>query len=246
MADCFRRPDALSYERNVANNWWIFKQEYDIFIAVAYHDKPAKTRAYILLNLAEPKAIERERSFVYAAEVRALGENGAVLTPAESREDSECMKMKFREICNPQQNKKMERHKFHYRNQKQGETIESFISDLRIKAKACHYGELTDEIICDRILCGINSESLKKTLLRDSDLSLTKAISICCINEMTEENYKTLVVPLTPTNVDAVHFKQEAPVHKTKAQNRTEWFTHHNELQKLWKQSCGKERKMPG
>ncbi len=123
--------------------------------------------------------------------------------------------MKFREICNPQQNKTMERHKFHSRNQKQGETIESFISDLRIKAKACHCGELTDEIICDMILCGINSESLRKTLLRDSDLSLTKAISICCINEMTEENDKTLVVPLTPTNVDPVHFKQEAPVHKT-------------------------------
>ncbi len=80
MADCFRRPDALSYERNVANNWRIFKQEYDIFIAAAYHDKPAKARAYILLNLTRPEAIERERSFVYAAEVRALGENGAVLT----------------------------------------------------------------------------------------------------------------------------------------------------------------------
>ncbi len=106
------------------NNWRIFEQEYDIFIAAAYHDKPAKTRA-----------IERERSFVYAAELHALGENGAVLTPAESREDSECMKMKFREICNPQQNKTMERHKFHSRNQEQGETIESFISDLRIKAK---------------------------------------------------------------------------------------------------------------
>lgn len=36
------------------------------------------------LNLAEPEAIERERSFIYAAEVREPGENGAVLTPAET------------------------------------------------------------------------------------------------------------------------------------------------------------------
>ncbi len=205
MADCFRRPDPLSFEGNVADNCRIFEQEYDIFIAAAHHDKPAKTRAYILLNLAGPEAIERERSFAYAAEVRAPGENGAVLTPAESREDPECLKRKFREICNPQQNKTMERHKFHSRNQKQGETIESFISDLRIKAKACHFGELTDELICDRIVCGINSESLRKALLRDSDLTLTKAISICRIHEMTEENNKTLAMPQTPTNVDAVH-----------------------------------------
>ncbi|MCJ8745937.1 hypothetical protein PDJAM_G00136070 [Pangasius djambal] len=73
MADCFRRPDPLSFEGNVADNWRIFEQEYDIFIAAAHHDKPAKTRAYILLNLAGPDAIERERSFVYAAEVRAPG-----------------------------------------------------------------------------------------------------------------------------------------------------------------------------
>ncbi len=137
--------------------------------------------------------------------MRAPGENGAILTPAETREDPECLKRKFREICNPQQNKTLERHKFHSRNQKQGETIESFISDLRIKAKACNFRELTDELICDRIVCGINSESLRKALLRDSDLTLIKAISICRIHEMTEENNKTLAMAQTPTNVDAIH-----------------------------------------
>lgn len=59
------------------------------------------------------------------------------------------------------------------RLQKQGETIESFISDLRIKA--CHFGELKDKLICDRIVCGINRKSLRNALLRDSDLTLTKA-----------------------------------------------------------------------
>lgn len=167
-----------------------------------YIYKPAKTRAYILLNLAGPEVIERERSFVYAAEVRAPGENGAILTPAESREDPECLKRKFHEMCNPQQNKTMERHKFHSRNQKQGETIETYISDLRIKAKSCQFGELTDELICDRIVCGINNESLRKVLLRDSELTLTKAISICRIHEMTEENNKMLAIPQTASNVD--------------------------------------------
>lgn len=122
MAESFRRPDPLTFDGNIADNWRIFEQEYDIFIAAAHYDKPAKTRAYILLNLAGPEAIERERSFVYAAEVRVPGENGAILTPAESREDPECLNRKFREICNPQQNKTMERHKFYSRNQKQGET----------------------------------------------------------------------------------------------------------------------------
>ena len=120
--------------------------------------------------------------------MRTPGPDGAIIAPAESREDSECLKRKFRDICNPQSNRTMERCKLHSRNQKQGESIESFISNLRIKAKNCHFGDLTDELICDRIMCGINSDSLRKTLLRDSELKLAKAISICRINELTEEN----------------------------------------------------------
>lgn len=81
-----------------------------------------------------------------------------MITLAESREDPECLKAKFREICNPQHNRILERHKFHTRDQKPGQSIESFISDLRIKAKTCNFGELTDELICDHILCGIISD----------------------------------------------------------------------------------------
>ena len=203
MADGFRRPDPLVFDGNIAENWRIFEQEYDIFIAAAHSDKTARTKAYILLNLAGAEAIERERSFVYAAEVRAPGEDGAVIVPAESRENPECLKRKFREVCNPQHNTTMERHKFHSRHQKQGETIESYITDVRIKARSCHFGDLTDELVCDRIVCGIRNDSIRKALLRDSELTLNKAITICRIYEMTEESNKALAQPQA-TTVDAI------------------------------------------
>ncbi|KAK7907206.1 hypothetical protein WMY93_015818 [Mugilogobius chulae] len=206
MADGFRRPEPLVFDGNIAENWRIFEQEYDIFIAAAHSDKPARTRAYILLNLAGPEAIERERSFVYAAEVREPGDGGRVLIPAESKEDPDCLKKKFRDMCNPQTNITMERHKFNTRNQKAGETIESYVSDLRIKAKSCSFGELCEELIRDRLVCGIHNDHLRKTLLRDSDLTLAKAISVCQIHEMTEEHNKTLMSPHSSvTNVDAIH-----------------------------------------
>lgn len=112
MADGFRRPDPLVFDGNTAENWRIFEQEYDIFIAAAHSDKPARTQAYILLNLAGPEAIEHERSFVYVGEVREPVEDGNILVPAESKEDPECLKRKFREMCNPQTNITMERHRF--------------------------------------------------------------------------------------------------------------------------------------
>ena len=90
----------------------MFKQEYDIFIAAAHSDKAARTQAYILLNLAGSEAIERERSFVYGPAVRGPDLHndtpGPIITPAESKEDPECLKRKFREICSPQINIIME------------------------------------------------------------------------------------------------------------------------------------------
>lgn len=41
-------------------------EEYDIFFAIGHTGKNAQTTACILLNLVEPEAIERERSFTYA------------------------------------------------------------------------------------------------------------------------------------------------------------------------------------
>lgn len=145
-------------------NWWIFEQEYDIFIAAAHSAKPARTQAYILLNLAGPEAIERERSFAYAGEVREPGEDGNILVPAESKEDPECHERKFWKMCNPQTNITMERHKFNTWNQRAGVTIESYVSDLRIKAKSCNFGGLYEELIRDRLVCGINNDNLRKVL----------------------------------------------------------------------------------
>ncbi len=131
------------------------------------------------------------------------GEGGRIISQTESQEDPECLKKKFREICNPQNNRTMERHKLHTKNQKPGETIESF-SDLRIKAKCCHFGDLTDELICDRIMCGISSDTLRKALLRDGELTFAKAILTCHIHEMTEESSKTLASRTSSASVDAV------------------------------------------
>ena len=76
-----------------------------------------------------------------------LGDNDVVVTPAESREDPDCLKRKFKEICDPQTNVTMERHKFNTRNQKQGEAIQAYVSDLRNKAKSFQFGALQDDLI---------------------------------------------------------------------------------------------------
>lgn len=89
----------------------------------------------------------------------------------------------------------MERHMFNTRNQRPDETIEAYVSDLKNKAKSCRFGELKDELIRDRLVCGIISDRMRKQLLHDNNLTLIKAIKMCQIYEQTEQHTKALVTP---------------------------------------------------
>ena len=130
MAEGLRKPDALSFDGNVAENWRRFELEYDIYIAAAFSDKPEKVKAMILLNLAGREAIEKERSFVYNPEVK--DEDGNVVKAKEVRENSTVLKAKFSEICTPQRNIIMERHAFNTREQGQDENIQSYVTSVKI------------------------------------------------------------------------------------------------------------------
>jgi hypothetical protein len=45
----------------------------------------------------------------------------------------------------------MKRHVFFTRNQRQGETVEAYVSDLRNKVKTCRFGNLQDELVINTI-----------------------------------------------------------------------------------------------
>ena len=81
---------------------------------------------------------------------------------------------------------------FHTRVQGEGETIDSFTTDLRLKSQSCEFGSLQDSLIRDRVVVGIRDSKIKERLLRDSDLTLERAIDICKANEAAQAQMKVL------------------------------------------------------
>ena len=69
-----------------------------------------------------------------------------------------------------------ERAKFNMRSQKEGEPVDSFITDLYVLAEFCNFGNLRDELIRDRLVVGILNEHLSEKLQLDVDLTLEKVI----------------------------------------------------------------------
>ena len=78
-----------------------------------------------------------------------------------------------------------ERYTFGCCKQGPGEPIDSFITKLRGKASSCEYRDLKDELIRDRLVLGIASESTRRRLLRERDLTLPTAVEICRLAELT-------------------------------------------------------------
>ncbi len=71
-----------------------------------------------------------------------------------------------------------ERHIFNTRNQKAGEIIDEYVTDLRGKAKTCEFGTRVEGLIRDRLICDITNDKTRSHLLKNADLSLARAIDI--------------------------------------------------------------------
>ena len=232
MADGLRKPEPLSFEENVALNRKNFVQAEEIFIAAAHGDKNNKRKAYIFLNLAGREAIEKEKSFVYAP---AVMDGTTVRVPAESRESIAVLKRKFAEICNPRGNVIMERHKFNARVQTEGEPFQSFAADLKILANTCEYGTLKDDLIRDKIVCGVASSYVRKQLLKERALTFDRAIEIGILNELSDRDNIELASKAVSTKL------RRNPQYWQKWQRpeifpeRSRIEARHSKLQELWR-----------
>ena len=57
-----------------------------------------------------------------------------------------------------------ERFKFFKRQQREGESIAVYLSELRRLAKNCEFGEYLQTALRDQLACGLNSETLQKNV----------------------------------------------------------------------------------
>ena len=175
MAESIAQPNALNLTGNIAENWRYFKQEFELYLVAAGLDtKPDKQKIALLLHVAKKPAIDVYNTFTFAG--------------AEENTHASVLH-KFDAYCNP---KIYERYIFNIPNQQQGETVEQFVTDLKLKAKTCAFGDMTDSMIRDRIVLGIASQRVRERLLREDNLNLANAIKICQAAEATHRQITTL------------------------------------------------------
>ena len=106
-----------------------------------------------------------------------------------------------------------ERFRFDKRDQKEGETIQEYVAQLRKMSLHCGFNADLKEKLRDRIVCGIRNPNIQKKLLSEKDLTYEKAVDICVAMETASRD---------ATELQAQHRAEE--VHKMSTKQKPKYM----------------------
>ena len=140
-----------------------------------------KNQVAILLHCAGPEAQDIYSNFVFANNDDDRDTNWEhVLT-------------KFCDYCEPRKNEVFERYKFWQRDQREGETVDQWVNELRVLLSSCDYEEQKETTLRDIIVFGVANMRVKERLLREAGLTLAKALDICHAAEASKVQMRVMV-----------------------------------------------------
>jgi len=102
----------------------------------------------------------------------------------------------------------VQRYKFHSRFRKPGESIATFVSELRSLAEFCNFEGTLEDQIRDRLVCGVNDDQIQRRLLSEVKLTYKRALELVQGLKMAAKNVRELQtssrMPSGPTPSDSM------------------------------------------
>ena len=163
-----------------AITWKKWRQRFEIYMTAAGKTEANDdVKTSLLLHAFGPEGIEIFNTFTFTEEEEGIKYASTLA--------------KFQAHFVPKANLTYERH-FFTRNRQVGESIDKYVTDLRILAGICAFGTLCESLIKDRLVCGVGDTRLTERLLRVSDLDLEKALDICRVSQASKEQLQKIGV----------------------------------------------------
>ena len=95
----------------------------------------------------------------------------------------------------------VQRYNFNMRNQEEGETISAFIAGLRRLSEHCRYEAMLEDMLRDRLVCGVRDKRIQQRLLAEpaADLTFQRARELALATETATRNSQDLQASKSPT-----------------------------------------------
>jgi len=146
--EVLKPPEHIDFRSgNVAARWQRWKRQFEVYYdACEISKKPKATQVAILLHAAGPEAQDVHDAFAWA--------------DGEDKADYKLILQKFDEYSEPMKNVVCERYAFWSRNQKEGEQIDTWLTDLKNSAAKCEFGNQETSVDLLRVIVTIRSTLL--------------------------------------------------------------------------------------
>ena len=174
----FPVPSSIKVSGDRANNWEFFRQQWEDYeLATGLDKRPEAIRLATFRSLMGKECLE-----VFL---------NLKLTPEERRSMSACLTA-LEAYFKPKTSVVYERYVFNSSTQSPEESNDEFVNRLTKLASPCKFGALTDEMIRDRIVIGLQDKATKLRLLREENLDLNKTLSICRASEIASKQLQSM------------------------------------------------------
>ncbi|KAJ8886149.1 hypothetical protein PR048_012358 [Dryococelus australis] len=110
----------------------------------------------------------------------------------------------------PTANVSAEHHVFFSRDQKDVETIDTYVTELKKLCQRCEFREMKERLIKYRIISGLRDSEVKTKLLNTEELILDNCIKICKNSEMTQIQLRTVTNGEKAESVNNIHRKAQS------------------------------------
>ena len=104
---------------------------------------------------------------------------GSLVAPEDPKDKSyEDLAKLLQDHFMPKPSAVVQRLKFNTRSQQPGETIVMFLAELRHLSEHCEFGITLDEMLRDRLVCGVRDIRIQRRLLAEPKLTLKRALDL--------------------------------------------------------------------
>ena len=185
MVSLCKPPNPLSFMGNVAQNWRDFEEQLKWYLAGMEASK--KSDIGIMLSHAGKEARNVYKTLEWTAE----GDQSKFNKVLEA----------FQRYCSPHKNIIYERYRFWTIQQEYDETIDAYLTRIRMKIDLCEYDKegwpsgVRQELIRDKFVFGLTDDSLKERLLHEVDVSLAKAVETAQRAKSSKKQIREMIKP---------------------------------------------------
>ena len=182
----------------LSETWAKFRQHCDLMFAGPLADKQDGQKVCYLLLWVGERGRDIHSTFKFAeAQAAVAAANGAPAipaVPAENQNDLEMVYNKFKKYITPKSNVIFARYKFYNKTQGPHESVDNFVTDVKMLAKDCGFTpEIREEMIRDRLVYGTNSNKVRERYINQgADLTAQRAIDIARAYETSQAQLKKM------------------------------------------------------